>query len=209
MRSLNYINDNAYIDRDNNYIIITPSTEDALVLANVKAWLRLDVNSTSEDSILKLLVAQAVAAFESISRRTLMNTGFQTFRTFWLCFYELRKSKLVSIESLSYEDEDEITVVVDPSNYYTNSEDAYSSLIFNENFDFPSKSNNVDSIQISFTAGLAATTALVPTDIQIALMQYIMFLYENRGDCACDDVSSIPASAKRVFKSYQIIEIGA
>lgn len=199
----------AYLDRDNEYIIITPPTEPALVLATLKSWLRMDPNDTTEDSILNLLISQAVGAFEAISHRTLMNTGFETFRSCWLQCYELRRSKLVSIDEVSYNDAEELPVIVDPSNYSICKDPAYSKLLFTSLFTFPEKSDLCDSIQIKFTAGLAATTGDVPADIQMALMQYIMFLYENRGDCACSDFTAIPTSSKRVFKYYQIVEIGA
>lgn len=198
-----------YIDRDNNYIVIVPPTESALGLPTLKSWLRMDVNDTSEDSILKLLIGQAVGCFEVISHRTLMNTGFQTFRSCWFQFYELRRSILVSIDEVAYTDPDDLTVIVDPTNYYNDKQDDYSRLIFLKAFTFPEKSDLCDSIQISFTAGLAALTADVPADIQMALMQHIAFLYENRGDCACDDAASIPASSMKVYQSYKLIEIGA
>lgn len=202
---MNFYND----DRNNNYIVITPPTEKAILLATLKSWLRLDTADTSEDTILDLLVGQAVGCFETISHRTLMTTGFKTFRTCWYQCYELRRSRLVSIDEVSYTGTDDLPVIVASTNYYSDKDDAYSRLIFTEAFDFPEKSDLVDSIQISFTAGLAAITTNVPADIQMALMQHITFLYENRGDCACDDSASVPASAMKVYKSYEIIEIGA
>lgn len=198
-----------YLDRDSEYIIITPPTEKALLLDTLKSWLRIPTSDTSEDVILDLLIGQAVGCFESISRRTLMNTGFQTYRSCWLQCYELRRSKLVTIDEVAYNDEDEINQIVDPSNYSVCLDPAYSSLVFSKLFNWPEKSDLCDSIQIKFTAGLAALTADVPPDIQMALMQHIAFLYENRGDCACDDAASIPASAMKVYKAYQIVEIGA
>lgn len=198
-----------YLDRDNEYIIITPPTEPALLLATLKTWLRIPTSDTSEDAILTLLIGQAVGCFEAISRRTLMNTGFETFRSCWLQCYELRRSKLVTIDEVAYNDADELNVVIDSTNYFICKDPAYSKVVFTKVFTFPEKSDQCDSIQIKFTAGLAATTATVPADIQMALMQHIAFLYENRGDCACDDAASIPASSMKVYRAYQIVEIGA
>lgn len=198
----------AYLEKANNYIVITAPTEKAILLATLKSWLRIPVADVSEDTILDLLVLQAVGCFEAISRRTLMNTEFKTFRTCWFQFYELRKSILVSIEEVSYNDEDESPVIVDSTNYYSNLEDAYSNIIFTDLFTFPAKSDRADSIQISFTAGLAALTENVPADIQMALMEHVAFLYENRGDCACDDITSVPASAMKIYRSYKIEELG-
>lgn len=200
---------NFYDDRNNEYIIVTPPAEPALNLDTLKSWLRIPTSDTSEDVILNLLIGQAVGCFESISRRTLMNTGFETFRSCWFQFYELRRSKLVSIDEVTYNDADEVNIIVDPSLYYNDKQDAYSRLIFTSDFTFPEKSDLCDSIQIKFTAGLSATTEGVPADIQMALMAHIAFLYENRGDCACDDEKSAPATSLKVYKSYQIIEIGA
>lgn len=195
-------------DKAHNYIVTTPPTESPLNLDLLKNWLRLDPSDISEDAILNLLIDQAVSCFENISRRTLMNTGFQTFRTCWYQFFELRKSKFVSTEDVTYNDEDEVNQIVDPSNYYNDLENAYSKLIFTKTFDFPEISNRKDSIQIKFTAGLAATTEDVPADIQMALMEHVTFLYENRGDCACDDMASIPAAAMKTYLGYKIEEIG-
>ena len=197
-----------YLDCENNYIVITPPTEPAIELDVLKSWLRLDPSDCSEDKILNLLVKQAVSCFEAVSRRTLMNTGFKTFRTCWYQFYELRKSKLVTIDDATYNDTDQINQIIDPSNYYNDFEDAYSRLIFNKAFTFPETSDRKDSIEIKFTAGLAATTEDVPADIQMALMEHVTFFYENRGDCTCNDEASTPAAAMKVYLSYKIEEIG-
>lgn len=195
----------------NDYIFqskVAP-TQEALDLSLVKSWLRLDPSDSSEDVILDLLVAQAVEMFEAISRRTLMNSTFITYRDCWESFYELRKSKMVSITELSYVDEDGNTVIVDNSLYYNDISEDYSHLIFTDDFEETVLFGQLDDIKITFIAGLSDTTVKVPKDIQMALLNHILYLYENRGDCDCGGMSAIPTVSLSVYRKYQIIEIGA
>jgi uncharacterized phiE125 gp8 family phage protein len=207
----------AYLHQQNEYSpawnyelvsLVTPA-EIPLSLTTLKQWLRLDVSDTSEDTILQLLVDQAVSCFEAVSRTILMNTNFKTFRDVFSQWYELRKSKLVSITSVKYNDEDENQQTISSSDYYFNADPFYSSLVFDKDYSFPTISSRPSSIEIAFVAGLSATTALVPADIQVALLNHVAFLYENRGDCACDDFSSVPAVSMNTYRKYQIVEIGA
>mgnify|MGYP001063209024 CR=1 FL=1 len=195
----------AYYDYINKGLV--DPAEIPLNLTTLKQWLRLDTTDTSEDNILQLLVNQAVSCFELVSKRTLMNTNWENFRSCWQSFYELRKSKFVSTTSVEYQDEDEVWQTVSSDDYYIDFNNEYSNLIFDKSYTFPDKLDQVDTIRINFVAGLAATTEDVPSDIQMALMQHVTFLYENRGDCACDDMASVPAAAMKVYQSYEIMDI--
>lgn len=206
--SLGHTN-NHDIAHDYKFVSRVDPAEIPLSLTLLKQWLRMDTSDTSEDAILQLLVDQAVSMFEAISKRTLMNSTFITYRNNFYRFNELRKSKLVSITSVKYIDSDSVEQTIASSNYYTNSSPDYSNLIFNKDYSYPDLESRADAVNITFVAGLSATTALVPSDIQMALMEHVAFLYENRGDCACDDYTSIPAQALSTYRRYQIMEIGA
>jgi hypothetical protein len=87
-----YIYGEDYHERNSPYITVSlvDSGQVPLDLTKLKQWLRMDVTDTSEDAILQLLVDQAVSCFETVSKKTLMYTNFQTFRDCWKCHYELR-----------------------------------------------------------------------------------------------------------------------
>lgn len=194
----------------NDYIFqsLADSSQEALSLESIKNWLRLDSCDTSDDEILKMLRDSAVCMFETISRRTLMNSNFITYRDCWESCYELRRSKLVSITQVDYKDEDGNTVIVNSSIYYNDAKEDYSKLIFTEDFIAETLYGRANDITITFVAGLAANTSDVPSDIRIALLNHILFMYENRGDCDCNSVYSIPMGAMTIYNKYKIIEIG-
>jgi len=128
-----------YNERNSPYktVSLVDSAEIPLDLTKLKQWLRMDVIDTSDDSILQLLVDQAVSCFETVSKKTLMYTNFQTFRDCWNCHYELRKSPLVSITSVKYNDENEIEQTVTSTDYFDVYSDEYSSIQFIDSFSFP------------------------------------------------------------------------
>jgi uncharacterized phiE125 gp8 family phage protein len=190
--------------------VITPNNNLPVTLDEVKRFCRQEflIGDTSQDDMITMFINAAIDCFEKISRRTLMKTGFRTYRDCWYQCYELRKSPLDTIDAVKYFDSDAVEQIVDSSEYYIDEDPAYSLIVFDVDYSFPAlRANRPNQITIDFTAGYAADESEVPSDIKTALLQHICFMSENRGDCACGDMSAIPSSAKQTYLKYKIEEI--
>jgi len=163
------------------YEIITSPAILPISLSYVKEQLRLDTDDTSEDDYLTSLIAAVRDHFESFTNRTLINTQYRTFRSVFFEAFELRKSKLKSLDSFQYlvngsfED-------VDNSIYYNTIENDYSRIIFQDYLSIPlDKDDKFQSIRIDFTVGYGDSQDEINYDICQALVQEINYLYANSG----------------------------
>ena len=189
------------------YKVITPNLELPLSLDEVKLYCRIDSDNTAEDDVFNMLICTAMKVFEQMTGRTLMKTGFETYRTCWKKCITLKRSPLVSIDLVKYIDTEESEQTVNSDDYYIAEDPFFSSLIFDDTFDYPNLNNKINQIIIQFTAGYAQDETEVPCDIKNALLQYVCFLYQNRGDCACMSMANMPATVKVLFSNYKIHEM--
>jgi uncharacterized phiE125 gp8 family phage protein len=159
-------------------------------------------------SLVTSFIKASMDCFEAIARRVLINTTFITYRDCWCYCMELRKSPLVSITSLKYNDEDENEQTVSSDDYYTTKDPFYSKILFVDGFDFPTLSTRQQSIFIEFIAGYGTSEADIPNDIQLAIKAHVSFLWENRGDCPnASDKSCMPCQTRTTFQKYKVEEI--
>lgn len=187
-----------------DYQLITPASGLAVSLANVKAWLKIPSTLTADDALLTYLIKAATGYFEKITGRDLLTKTYRTYLDSFpvvdgLYYYSgvspllpqyqdngiiLRRSPLGSITSIKYY-LDGVLVTWDSLNYYTTVSTDYSEIYLVDNANFPT---DVDirrqAIEILFTAGFGADDTYIPFDIQQAVMRFISYLYDNRGDCA-------------------------
>lgn len=159
-------------------------------------------------TLVNSFILASMECFEKMTRRVLINTTFITYRNSWSCFYELRKSPLVSITSVKYNDENDTEQTLADTNYYTTIDSFYSKLIFIDDFDAPKISTRDQSIFVELIAGYGTSESDIPEDIQLAIKAHVAFLWENRGDCPnASDKSCMPCQTITVFQKYQIPEI--
>jgi len=175
----------------------------------VKEQLVIDSSDTSQDSFLTLMIESARDYFEEFTGRILINTEFETYRTYFTSSYELRRSKLVSLNSFQYLNTEGVWDDIDSSIYYITKESTYSRIITNDISLFPDdKADNLQSVKITFTAGYGLTDVSIPSDIKIGLLNHIAQLYANRGDCSTCDTSTsaaLPANARSIYNKYRIL----
>jgi len=205
----------------NLYEVVTPNANLAVTLNEAYAHCHLDFLmgvdpiqggvDLVQDAWMTNAIKTAMSCFEAISSRTLMITAFRTYHDCWQPCFELRKSPLVAISSVKYNDTDSVEQTVDSADYYIQKDPAYSLVRFDcETFDSPAlKANRPQQITIDFTAGYATTESDVPADIKKAILQQVCYMSANRGDCACGDgMSSAKApGAMAIYKKYKIEEI--
>lgn len=195
------------ITKEDSYFIEVPPVELPVSIELVREHLRLEPDESS-DSFLTLLIQASASFFEKYTKRSLINTQYQTFRdSFAQNFFVLRKSLFQSLVDFSFFD-GILFVPVDPSIFYIDKKSSFSSIKAFDDQHFPRVDFERDSsIRIDFVAGFGSDDTFIPPDIKIALLNLIAELFENRGDCsdcACEEL--LPANARLVFDTYQILD---
>lgn len=206
-----------------DYLLITGTSTLAVSLANTKAWLKIPSTLTADDALITYLIKAATGFFEKITGRDLITKTYRTYLDNFpvvngLYYYSgvspllpqyqdngiwLRKSRLQAITSIKYY-LDGVQVTWDSLNYYTTISSDYSAIYLVNNANFPSDVDvRKQAIEINFTAGYGADDTSVPDDVQQALLRFISYLYDNRGDCADKDKQN---AAVLYFTPFKIVE---
>lgn len=190
-----------------SYFVTVPNTNPFIDLQVVKDYLKID--GTDDDAYITLLIQAVGNFFQDYTGRTLLTTTYETFRDFFNCYFLLKKSPFQSVESIEYLKDNTLTLV-DSSIYYATKESIYSSILLAQNKSWPSDADcRLQAIKITFKAGYGDTSADIPQEIIIGMLQHIADLYENRGDCNdCRCVEKLPSATKLVYDLYKIRDMG-
>lgn len=206
-----------------DYLLITGTSTLAVSLANTKAWLKIPSTLTADDTLITYLIKAATGYFEKITGRDLITKTYRTYLDNFpvvngLYYYSgvspllpqyqdngiwLRKSRLQAIASIKYY-LDGVQVTWDSANYYTTISSDYSAIYLVNDANFPSGIDvRKQAIEINFTAGYGTDDTSVPDDVQQAILCFISYLYDNRGDCADRDKQN---AAVLYFTPFKIVE---
>ena len=181
-------------------------------LTEVKDYLNIPTEDTSEDQIITDMIYAVQCAFEAYTRVELTEKTFNQLETCWCNAYQFNRSPVTSIVHVKYYDEDGVQQTVLASEYFLVDYTPYKAIQFESSFSFPSLRSRPLQIETQFKAGL--TTPATPESpafpnappcLVNALMAHVSYLYYNR-DCACDS-SSIPAQSKTAYGKYKIWSI--
>lgn len=212
--------------RNFTYEVTSKPTSLIFTLDDIKNYLKIDDDIVEDDNLITNLYWSAYDFFESYTNRTLLNTQYKTYRDYFFYnsfsyqlqntgYYEIKKSKLQSIDSIQYINSDGILTDVDENIYYNTFENDYSKILLNENAEFPSDIyRRYQAIEINFTAGYGSDGDSIPYDIKDCLLSMIASLYENRGDCSpnsssnCNcSLSQFDSNVKITLMKYKILNI--
>lgn len=197
-----------------DYVVISRSTELPVDLETVKEQLRID--DDEQDSYITLLIQAATSVAELITKRDLSPKTYKVFLDSFLYSngFELRRSPLISVDSIRYFKSRSLTTI-DANDYYITQSPTFGSVYPVEQWPNDVDDNRRQAIEIQFQAGYNIDRTSdpvvndVPLDLQIAIMQHITSLYENRGDCSnlqrC--ASTVPCSAMSIYNLYKIVDL--
>ena len=199
-----------------NYVVETAPSALPLSLAETRTHLR--ITDSCEDTYIKLLIQTVRDFFEIFTNRTLINTTYKGFLDqfpgtfvypYGYCCEDgilIRKSKVSSITSIKYL-LDSVLTTWDNSNYYVSESNMYPNIFLEDGKSYPTTDDRIQAIEIIFVAGYGATNTDIPSDIKMALLNHIAFLYENRGDCGGDGTCELPCATKTIYNKYRIRSI--
>ncbi len=213
------------------YRVDSTTDIDAAALDLVKSALR--VSTTTDDALITLYINAAMESFEDYTGRTLLTKTFTTFRDFFPQlianegYYQaglynqtsypgnesflLQQSPVQSVTSVVYDDTTAGETTVATSVYYLSEQADYSEVLtqIDQVWPYEVLVQQQQSIRIAFVAGYADLFTDLPAEIQVAIMNYVAFLYENRGDCSSCGSSGegLPLATKDAFRAYRILKL--
>jgi len=192
------------------YDITSEGTGDVVSLADAKLFLRVDSDITDDDNLIAALVQSSINIGQSITKRDFVQNTYEGFFED-LCinnfvqapFIEIRRSPLVSVDSVSYMSGGAWSVV-DTADYQIQRRAGFSRILF-----FNSPNPDTDTawkFKVDFVAGYDPSTDL-PDAIKTAVKDHVNFMYENRGDVEAVGGVGLPMVAKTLYKQF-IINVG-
>ena len=196
------------------YDVTSAPATTPISLAELKSYLKIPVSNTTDDALIILLIELVTEVAEKITRRDFITRTYNTFRSqaaFTAPSIELRRSKLLVINSIDYINNDGTPTNIPSTVFDTTVSNDFSNIFLNVNESWPEDvEDRPQSITIDFDAGYGPASTNVPAALRLALMQHAANYYENRGDCACDSESAaaaIPIQARKIYDLFKIKDI--
>lgn len=184
-----------------NYILVSEIGSELLTLSDIKTHLRLD--GSDYDSILTPLIKTSRQIGENITGRDFIEKEWKTYLDAFPISncegIELRKSKLKSITSIQYYDENNVLQTLSASDYYITEEADYSSIFLKCDKSFPRTYCRKQAVIITFRTHYPN----FPQDLEQAMLSVCSYLFENTGDCINDGNSQF----KSLFFPYIISQL--
>lgn len=184
-----------------NYRLVTGPATEPLTYAEVKAFLRL--NDDSEQTFVTTLITIARQIVEGQTWRPLISQSWALqFDASELNLFisNINKAPIISIDSVSYYDTDNVLQTLSPTLYET---DIYGNPARFRLKSIPSVYDRMGALIVNFVCGYT-NAAAVPQAIKQAMLLIIGHLYENRQDVVTGtQVNEIPMASRYLLEPYR------
>jgi uncharacterized phiE125 gp8 family phage protein len=121
---------------------------------------------------------------------------------------ELAASPVVAVTSIKYYDDADNETTWDASNYYVDTVATIAKIVLRDGGSLPTDLRAANGLEINFTAGYGSSPTNVPEPIRVAILQYMTFLYEHRGDFERFPAPTPPAVLDTLLRPYKIMRFG-
>ena len=183
-------------------MLLTPPAGEPILLADAKAWLRLD--TTAEDDSVSMLITAARLIVESTTRKLLLAQVWRLTGDAWpqSNIVKIPLAPFQAIVAMRVLDVNGAAQVLNPSLYTLDASPDGAHLLFKAAPPPPGQA--IAGIQIDVAAGYGVAPASVPEPIRQAMRMLIARWYENRGDVAMDSgAAHLPASVAALLSPYR------
>lgn len=205
--------------------ITTAPQSEPLDAAETISYLRLDANV--DTTLVNNLIQAARFWAEDYINRTLITTTFTlsldrigerdqhlkegthtgAYQVPYMNYIELPRSPVSSVTSIiSYNDANDASTLA-TSNYYSDFVREPARVVLRDGGTWPSDLRNANGIEIKYVAGYGDARSTIPEPIRVAMLEYISFLYEHRGD---DEGRALnpPMMITSLLQPYVIMRFG-
>jgi len=184
--------------------IVTPPTEDALSLTEIKEFLRLDSSDTSEDTTLGVFRSAALSMSEEYTRRLFCTTVIDEYFDSAPAFdgvtdramIYLSRGPVASVTSVKYIDELGAEITVSTSDYTVDTISEPARIMATDGW-FDAKTT-INAVIIRYTVGTAASAVGAP--LKQAMLLMISDMYEKREN----SVHRMPTASEYLMNPFRL-----
>ena len=180
--------------------VVTEAQDFPVSLSEAKNYLRLD--DQVDDNFVKQFVVAATQFAENFTnkafiKRTLRFSvygasevdtplweGMRTapYVTHYRNYIELPVAPAIAVQDIKYYNNEDIQTTWPSTAYYVDTVREPARVVLRDGQSFPTNLRKANGIEITYTAGYGDFATDVPESIRVAVLQYIAFLYEHRGE---------------------------
>lgn len=207
-------------------VITTAPQDEPLSSSETISYLRIDANV--DTTLIDGLIQAARFWAEDYTNRTLLNTvytlsldsvgyrdvpikeGMYTgaYKVPYLNYIELPRSPVSAVAHVKYYDDSDNVATWATSNYYVDTARVPARIVLRDSGTWPTDLRNANGIEVEYTAGYGSTRSTIPEPIRVAMLEYVTFLYEHRGDFERFPPPRPPVSLQMLLQPYVIMRFG-
>lgn len=138
----------------------------AVSMALAKETLRIAPSDTSLDATIELVLKGIIRQTEHELNRSLISQGWTLTLDSFPDALRLDNPPLISVQSISYYDEDDALQTLDPADYYVDAVTEPGYVVPGSGKAWPSTFSRVNALTVNYTAGYGTTHESVPANIR-------------------------------------------
>lgn len=207
--------------------VVTEAADYPVSLTRVKDHLRL--SDQTDDTLVRGLIIAATKQVEEMTQRTLMNTTYNLFIDYvhetdyplWegtrvgpdiayrQNFIELPRAPVASVTHVkSYDDSDTATTFA-ASKYFVDTANTPPRIVLRDGQSWPTGIRAANGLEIQYVAGYGSNDTDVPEPLRLAIMQFITFNYEHRGDFERFPPPKPPSIIEPLIRPYKVMSFNS
>lgn len=170
-----------------------------VLLATAKSYMR--VTSTTDDAFIQSLIDTVTAWSESYTGRQFRENTWQLLLDEFADRIDINKTPIKEITSITHIVSG-VPVIVDASTYYLKQLTQLGEVLLVDGQDWPTNTDEREQAIVVYFTTKAYTRAL--DRFSQAVLMFVTYLYENRGDCSCDSGSASASGASLILGQFRI-----
>ena len=123
-------------------------------------------------------------------------------------YIELSASPTITVTSINYYNDSDTQSTWATSNYYVDNVSDLGRVYLRDTGTFPTDLRAANGLEINYTAGYGSARSDVPSDIKLAMLQYMTFAYEHRGEQEGGAPPMLPKILNTLLSPYKIMRLG-
>ena len=206
--------------------ITTAPQNEPLDAAETISYLRVD--SGVDTTLIDNLIQAARFWAEDYTNRTFLTTVFtlsldgigyvdvplkEGFHTGYsdtpsVNYIELPRSPVQSVTSIKSFADDNTATTLAATNYFVDTVRVPARIVLRDGGSWPTDLRNANGIEVLYTEGYGSSRADIPEPIRVAMLEYVTFMYEHRGDFERFPPPKPPVSLQMLLQPYVIMRYG-
>jgi len=186
--------------------LITPPAIEPVLLADAKAYLRVD--GDEEDDFINAAISAARVHVETLTRRMLIEQSWRVYLDAWprTRVVTIPVAPLIAVESVIIYDRNGEPATVSTEDYQVDAISVPGRLILYAIV--PLAERTINGIEIDVTAGYGASSVDVPSPLRRAMMMLIAHWFEHRGVVGHDMAADMPPQGfEALIAPYRILSL--